>query len=124
MDQKSALAVFESLSSGVRLDVFRLLVKAEPTGVVAGEIASALDVAPSSLSFHLRTLTQAGLLTVEQEGRFLRYRANLSLMAEVIGFLTENCCAGVPERCAAVCDVEAQLADCSGSRGTGTEPRA
>lgn len=124
MDQKAALAVFESLSSGVRLEVFRLLVKAEPTGVVAGEIAAALDVAPSSLSFHLRTLTQSGLLTVEQEGRFLRYRANLPLMAEVIGFLTENCCAGVPERCAAVGDVEAQLADCSGSRGASTEPRA
>lgn len=124
MDQKSALAVFESLSSGVRLEVFRLLVKAEPTGVVAGEIAAALDVAPSSLSFHLRTLTQSGLLTVTQEGRFLRYRANLPLMAEVIGFLTENCCAGVPEGCTAIDGVAAQLADCSGNPGCGPEPRA
>lgn len=124
MDQKSALAVFESLSSGVRLDVFRLLVKAEPTGIVAGEIAAALDLPPSSLSFHLRTLTQSGLLTVEQEGRFLRYRANLPLMAEILGFLMENCCVGVPEGCAAPGEVEAQFSGCVGSRGAGTEPRA
>lgn len=115
MNQKTALAVFESLSSGVRLDVFRLLVKAEPNGIVAGEIASALDIAPSSLSFHLRTLTQAGLLQVEQEGRFLRYRANLALMTEVIGFLTENCCSGAPEGCQGMRDVASQVPDCNTS---------
>ncbi|NMG73275.1 ArsR/SmtB family transcription factor [Aromatoleum diolicum] len=113
MDQKSALAVFESLSSGVRLDVFRLLVKAEPNGIVAGEIATALDIAPSSLSFHLRTLTQAGLLQVEQEGRFLRYRANLALMTEVIGFLTENCCSGAPEGCRDTRELAVQLPRCN-----------
>lgn len=99
MDEKAAVVVFECLSSGVRLGVFRLLVKAEPVGVVAGDIATALDIAPSSLSFHLRTMTQAGLLRVEQEGRFLRYRANLALMTEVVGFLTENCCSGVTGGC-------------------------
>ncbi len=112
MDQKAALAVFESLSSGVRLDVFRLLVKAGPPGLVAGEIAAALDIAPSSLSFHLRTLTQSGLLDVEQEGRFQRYRASLGLMAEVIGFLTENCCSGLPEGCSGSRGVAARLPDC------------
>jgi len=121
MDQKSALAIFESLSSGVRLDVFRLLVKAEPHGIVAGEIASALDIAPSSLSFHLRTLTQAGLLRAEQEGRFLRYRANLALMTEVIGFLTENCCSGVPEGCHPARALAAQVPDCGTASCPGTE---
>jgi len=112
MQQKTALAVFESLSSGVRLDVFRLLVKAGSGGAVAGEIAAALDIPPSSLSFHLRSLTQCGLLTVEQEGRFLRYRADLALMADVIGFLTENCCIGLPDGCAGMRAIEAAVPDC------------
>lgn len=115
MDQSAALAIFESLSSSVRLDVFRLLVKAGPKGVVAGEIATALDIAPSSLSFHLRTLTQSGLLQAEQEGRFQRYRADLSRMVEVIAFLTENCCGGVTDACAAPSEVESRWPSCSGS---------
>lgn len=115
MDEKSALAVFECLSSGVRLGVFRLLVKAEPVGIVAGDIAAALDVAPSSLSFHLRTMTQAGLLRVEQEGRFLRYRANLALMTEVVGFLTENCCSGVPGGCRDADVLSGRISDCGSS---------
>ena len=112
MDQSEALAVFESLSSGIRLDVFRLLVKAGPQGAVAGEIAAALDVAPSSLSFHLKALTQSRLLTVEQEGRFLRYRANLAVIDGVIAFLTEDCCNGMPEACASVKEVRTRLPGC------------
>ncbi len=102
MEKVVALSVFESLSSGVRLDVFRLLVRTGPEGMVAGEIASVLDVPPTNLSFHLKTLTHAGLISVEQEGRFLRYRANMGLMQELIAYLTEECCAGAPERCAPV----------------------
>lgn len=102
MEKVTALSVFESLSSGVRLDVFRLLVRTGPEGMVAGEIASVLDVPPTNLSFHLKTLTHAGLVSVEQEGRFLRYRANMGLMQALIAYLTEECCAGAPERCAPV----------------------
>ena len=68
--------------------------------MVAGDIAAALEVAPSNLSFHLKALTQAGLLSVEQEGRFLRYRANIPLMLELVAYLTEECCADHPEDCA------------------------
>lgn len=100
MDKSAALQVFEALSSGVRLDVFRLLVEAGRVGRVAGDIAATLDLPPTNLSFHLKSLTQAGLLTVEQEGRYQRYRANIPLMLETIAFLTENCCAGHPEDCA------------------------
>lgn len=100
MDKHRALALFESLSSGVRLDVYRLLVQKGPTGMVAGEIAAALGVPPTNLSFHLKALTQAGLITVAPEGRYQRYRANLALMQELIAFLTEECCAGRPELCA------------------------
>lgn len=96
----TATTVFESLSSGLRLDVFRLLVKKGMQGMVAGEIATTLDVPPTNLSFHLKALTQAGLLTMEQEGRFLRYRANLVLMLDLIAYLTEECCSGHPEQCA------------------------
>lgn len=95
-----ATSVFESLSSGMRLDVYRLLVKKGSEGMVAGEIATTLDVPPSNLSFHLKALTQARLLTVEQEGRFQRYRANIPLMLDLIAYLTEECCSGRPEQCA------------------------
>lgn len=100
MQKRVALSVFESLSSGVRLDAYRLLVKHGPDGMVAGEIASTLKVPPTNLSFHLKELTHTGLVTVEQEGRFQRYRANIPLMLDLIAYLTEECCAGHPEKCA------------------------
>jgi DNA-binding transcriptional ArsR family regulator len=100
MRKDVAVAVFETLSSGVRLDVYRLLVRKGLDGMVAGEIAATLDVPPTNLSFHLKAMTQAGLVTVEQQGRFQRYRANLSLMRELVGYLTDECCAGHPEQCA------------------------
>ncbi len=100
MHKATALGVFESLASGVRLDIFRLLVRKGPEGMVAGEIATALQLPPTNLSFHFKALTQAGLLTAEQEGRFQRYRANLGLMRDLIAYLTAECCAGHPEQCA------------------------
>jgi len=100
MRKNVAVTVFETLSSGVRLDAYRLLVRKGMDGMVAGEIAAALDVPPTNLSFHLKAMTQAGLVTVEQQGRFQRYRANLPLMRELIGYLTDECCAGHPEQCA------------------------
>lgn len=100
MDKLSATVVFESLASGVRLDVFRLLVRQGHAGMVAGEIASTLDVPPTNLSFHLKALNAAKLVTVEQEGRYQRYRANIPLMLDLVAYLTEECCAGHPEQCA------------------------
>lgn len=102
MEKLTATSVFESLASGVRLDIFRLLVKAVPQGMVAGEIATALGLPPTNLSFHLKALTHARLLTVEQEGRFQRYRADISMITELIGYLTAECCAGLPEKCASL----------------------
>ena len=102
MDKAIATTVFESLASGIRLDVYRLLVRKGMEGMVAGEIASALDIPPTNLSFHLKALTQARLVTVEQEGRFQRYRANMPLMLDLIGYLTAECCAGDPGQCADV----------------------
>ncbi len=102
VEKTSATTVFESLASGIRLDVYRLLVRTGAEGLVAGEIAGALDIPPTNLSFHLKALTQARLVTVEQEGRFQRYRANMPLMLDLIGYLTAECCAGRPEQCADV----------------------
>ncbi|MDO9197382.1 helix-turn-helix transcriptional regulator [Rhodoferax sp.] len=103
MEKLSAISVFESLSSGVRLDIYRLLVKTGQQGMVAGEIATELAVPPTNLSFHLKALTQAQLLSVVQEGRFQRYRANLVLMQELIAYLTAECCAGQPQQCPEIC---------------------
>jgi ArsR family transcriptional regulator, arsenate/arsenite/antimonite-responsive transcriptional repressor len=102
MDKKTATTIFESLSSEVRLDVFRLLVKKGMDGMVAGEIATALDIPNTNLSFHLKAMTHADLVTVQQEGRFQRYRANFPLMLETIAYLTEECCSGNPDQCATI----------------------
>jgi len=103
MDKLLATTVFESLSSGVRLDIYRLLVKVGPQGLVAGEIATTLALPPTNLSFHLKALTHAQLVSVVQEGRYQRYRANLALMQDLITYLTEECCAGHPEQCSELC---------------------
>ncbi len=99
MNKDLATTIFESLASGVRLDVFRLLVKHAPDGLVAGEIGTTLAVPPTNLSFHLKAMTYAGLVTVTQEGRFQRYRANLTVMQALIDYLTAECCSGQPDRC-------------------------
>ena len=99
MDKLIATTVFESLSSGVRLDVFRLLVKHGLDGMVAGEIATTLDVPSTNLSFHLKGLVQSGLASVTQEGRYQRYRANIPLMLDLVAYLTEECCSNNPQQC-------------------------
>jgi len=115
MEKQLATTIFESLASGIRLDVFRLLVKNAPNGLVAGEISTLLALPPTNLSFHLKALTQAGLLNVIQEGRYQRYRANLAIMQELIVYLTAECCTGHPEQCfesnsaSNFCDTEANL---------------
>jgi DNA-binding transcriptional ArsR family regulator len=103
MEKELAVKVFESLSSGIRLDIYRLLVKAAPQGLVAGDIAATLAVPPTNLSFHLKALTHAQLVSVEQEGRYQRYRASMALMHDLIAYLTAECCAGHPEQCSELC---------------------
>jgi len=99
MDKNTAISIFESLASGVRLDIYRLLVKTGASGLVAGEIAATLELPSTNLSFHLKALTHAKLLSVTQEGRFQRYRANMVLIQDLILYLTEECCSGHPEQC-------------------------
>ena len=99
MNKELATTLFESLASGVRLDVFRLLVKHAPVGLVAGDIATQLELPATNLSFHLKAMTYAGLVHVTQEGRYQRYRANLMMMQALIDYLTAECCTGQPEQC-------------------------
>ncbi len=99
MDKITATTMFESLSSGVRLDIVRLLVSHGREGLVAGEIAQALDIPRTNLSFHLKTLTQAGMVSVIQEGRYQRYRADLAAMQDLVSYLTEHCCAAESGAC-------------------------
>ncbi|QLG88625.1 helix-turn-helix transcriptional regulator [Chitinibacter bivalviorum] len=113
MEQKIATTIFESLSSGVRLDVYRLLLRQGKAGLVAGEIASQLSIAPSNLSFHLKSMVHANVVTVEQEGRFMRYRANMSLILDLVAYLTEECCEGNLTECIDVGDAKT----CSPSSG-------
>jgi ArsR family transcriptional regulator len=96
MDTKATIATLAALAQESRLGVFRLLVQAGPMGLAASKIAEHLDIPASSLSFHLKELSHAGLLSSRQEGRFVIYSANIETMNGLIGFLTENCCGGVP----------------------------
>jgi ArsR family transcriptional regulator len=94
MDPNLVVRALGALAHDSRLAIFRTLVVAGPTGMAAGEIAQQLGISPSSLSFHLKDLTHAELVAGRQEGRFIYYSANFDAMNGLIGFLTENCCAG------------------------------
>jgi ArsR family transcriptional regulator len=96
MDTKDAIVSLAALAQEMRLAVFRLLVVAGPAGMAASKIAERLGVAPSTLSFHLKELTHAGLIVPRQDGRFVIYAANFDTMNALLGFLTESCCGGNP----------------------------
>ncbi len=94
MDTKTTIVALAALAQESRLAVFRLLVQLGPEGMAATKIGTQLGIAPSSMSFHLKELVHADLITARQEGRYVIYSANFSAMNAVIGFLTENCCGG------------------------------
>lgn len=96
METKQVLAALAALAQESRLAIFRLLIQAGPAGLPAGKIGEELGIASSALSFHLKELVHAGLVTARQEGRFVIYTAQFDTMSGLVGFLTENCCAGVP----------------------------
>jgi ArsR family transcriptional regulator len=89
-----------ALAQEHRLAVFRLLVQAGPEGLSAGQVADAVDLAPNTLTFHFDRLRMAGLVTVRRDGRSMIYAARYDVMNGLLGFLTENCCQGAPEKCA------------------------
>ena len=100
MEQLDAVAALAALAQQNRLDVYRLLVQAGPEGLPAGSVASALKLAPNTLTFHFDRLRQAGLVTVRRDGRSMIYAARFDTMNGLISYLTENCCSGRPQQCA------------------------
>jgi DNA-binding transcriptional ArsR family regulator len=94
MEQSHAVAALAALAQDNRLDVYRLLVQAGLDGMPAGNVASALKLAPNTLTFHFDRLRQAGLVTVRREGRSMIYAAQYDAMNALIAYLTKNCCGG------------------------------
>jgi len=110
---RAAILAFGALAQETRLAVFRLLMRAVPEGLAAGEIAARVAVPPATLSFHLRHLEQAGLVSRRRESRHVVYAADLDGARALVRFLTRDCCGGRPEICAVV---DAAL-DCAATSG-------
>lgn len=100
MKSESAIIAFAALAQSTRLDVFRLLVKHEPDGLAAGDIAKALAVPQNTMSSHLAVLSRAGLVSAQRFSRSIVYRAELSRLQDVVLFMVRDCCDGRPEICA------------------------
>jgi ArsR family transcriptional regulator, arsenate/arsenite/antimonite-responsive transcriptional repressor len=96
MERSNVIAALAALAQDNRLDVFRLLVRAGVEGMPAGAVATALGLAPNTLSFHFDRLRQAGLVSCRREGRSLIYAAKYETMRGLLAYLSENCCEGVP----------------------------
>jgi DNA-binding transcriptional ArsR family regulator len=94
MNTTTAAESLAALAQDSRLEVFRLLVQAGPEGLAAGEIAERLGIPASTLSFHMKTLSRAGLVEVRPRSRFNYYSANFEAMSALVGYLTDNCCGG------------------------------
>jgi len=100
METNQAIVALTALGHATRLAIFRLLVEAGPDGRMAGEIGETLEVPGATLSFHLKELVHAGLISSESRGRNVCYRANFDAVNALVAYLTHNCCAGAPSgRC-------------------------
>ena len=100
MDVETATSALAALSQGTRLETFRLLVRHEPDGLPAGEIARRLAVPQNTMSAHLAVLARAGLAVSERHSRSIIYRADLNRLTELMLFLVKDCCCGRAELCA------------------------
>jgi ArsR family transcriptional regulator, arsenate/arsenite/antimonite-responsive transcriptional repressor len=100
MESEDAIVALAALAQSTRLDVFRLLVKHEPDGLAAGDIARALAVPQNTMSSHLGILSRAGLVSAQRFSRSIVYRADLTRFEAVVLFMLRDCCDGRPEICA------------------------
>ena len=89
-----AIQSLAALAQATRIDIYRLLMQKGSDGLAATDIAAKLGIPNATLSFHVKGLTQAGLVSARQDGRFIYYAVNYPAMNELVGFLTENCCGG------------------------------
>ena len=102
MEAENAILALAALAQSTRLGVFRLLVKHEPGGLAAGDIAKALEVPQNTMSAHLAILARAGLVISERKSRSIIYRANLAAFQDLTSFMVEDCCGGRADLCAPV----------------------
>jgi ArsR family transcriptional regulator len=102
MESEQAILALAALAQSTRLGVFRLLVKHEPDGLAAGDIARAIAVPQNTMSAHLAILARAGLVKSERKSRSIIYRANLTTFQDLTSFMVEDCCGGRTELCAPV----------------------
>ncbi|MEM1274149.1 MAG: helix-turn-helix domain-containing protein [Pseudomonadota bacterium] len=108
MEKSDALTALAALSQPMRLDAIRLLIKAGPTGLLAGDLAKALEARANTLSANLAVLLNAKLVRNTREGRGIRYRADMDRMAALMAYLMEDCCGGHPDLCRpAIADISA-----------------
>jgi len=112
MESNTVIKRLSALAQDSRLAVFRLLIKAGPAGVPAGEIARALQITPNTLSAQLTILANAGLVTSRRDGRSIIYAAGYDSMSELLVYLMEDCCQGRPEVCAPLAAVASRAACC------------
>ena len=122
MESNLAVKRLSAIAQETRLDVFRLLVKAGPEGVAAGDIARELETAANTMSAQLLVLSNAGLIRARREGRSIIYAVNYEAMRDLLMFLTEDCCGGRAEMCAPLADVVWRC--CSPSKGARHEAPA
>jgi DNA-binding transcriptional ArsR family regulator len=110
MEIKKAVTALEALAQETRLAMFRALVRAGPGGLAAGALAESVACPASTLSFHLKALSAAGLVRARQDGRFIYYSADYTKMSALLAYLTEHCCQGMPQECVSI--VETALGGC------------
>jgi ArsR family transcriptional regulator len=113
MEETDTIAILAALAQATRLETFRLLVRREPDGVAAGELARLMGVPQNTMSAHLGVLSRCGLVVSERHSRSIIYRADLARLRAVVTFLLKDCCDGRPEICAPLI---ADLVPCCSSK--------
>jgi ArsR family transcriptional regulator, arsenate/arsenite/antimonite-responsive transcriptional repressor len=116
METTDAVKRLSALAQDARIDVFRLLVRAGPEGLAAGEIARRLDSAANTTSAQLLILSNAGLIRARRDGRSIIYSVDFETMSDLLVYLTEDCCGGRAEVCAPLADVTRRC--CKPKRGS------
>jgi len=124
MEMETAIKRLSAIAQEARLQVFRLLVKAGPEGVPAGDIARALDVPANTMSAQLLVLANAGLVKARREGRSIIYAINFEAMRDLLVFLTEDCCGGRAEMCAPLAGIASRANCCDTETGANDEAPA
>jgi ArsR family transcriptional regulator, arsenate/arsenite/antimonite-responsive transcriptional repressor len=116
METELAVRRLSAIAQDARLEVFRLLVKAGPEGMAAGDIARSLNVAANTLSAQLLILSNAGLIRARRDGRSIIYSILFEAMRDLLVFLTKDCCGGRPEMCAPLADIASRCCKPKGAK--------